>query len=78
LDGDEKLHNGDIEGENMVDVGVEVHVEDGGDLNSPTVDKLMFLDDGIQIRDIVCDMRFYPVFWHDLYGLIHQVLCEIL
>jgi hypothetical protein len=48
LDGDEKLHNGDIEGENMVDVGVEVHVEDDGDLNSPTVDMLMFLDNGIK------------------------------
>jgi hypothetical protein len=42
------LHNGDIEAENMVDVGVEVHVEDDGDLNSPTVDMLMFLDNGIK------------------------------
>jgi hypothetical protein len=26
----------------------------------------------------LCDMKFYSVFWHDLYGLIHQVVCEIL
>lgn len=45
LNGDEKLHNGDIEGENMVDVGVEVRVEDGGDLNSPTVDMGVFKED---------------------------------
>ncbi|KAF3945441.1 hypothetical protein CMV_028188 [Castanea mollissima] len=45
LNGDEKLHNGDIEGENMVDVGVEVRVEDGGDLNSPTVDIGVFKED---------------------------------
>lgn len=32
LDGDEKLHNGDIGGENMVDVGVDLHVEDGESL----------------------------------------------
>ena len=45
LNGDEKLHNGDIEGENIVDVGVEVRVEDGGDLNSPTVDMVVFKED---------------------------------
>ncbi|XP_030963155.1 protein FAR-RED ELONGATED HYPOCOTYL 3 [Quercus robur] len=45
LNGDEKLHNGDIEGENMVDVGVEVRVEDGGDLNSPIVDMGVFKED---------------------------------
>jgi hypothetical protein len=45
LDVDEKLHNGDIEGENMVDVGVEVRVEDGGDLNSPLVDMVVFKED---------------------------------
>lgn len=45
LNGDEKLHNVDIEGENIVDVGVEVRVEDGGDLNSPTVDMVVFKED---------------------------------
>ncbi|KAF5447925.1 hypothetical protein F2P56_033439 [Juglans regia] len=45
LNGDEKLHNGDVEGENMVDVGMDVRVEDGGDLNSPTVDMVVFKED---------------------------------
>jgi len=32
------------------------------------------LDTGIQMKD----MQFYSVFWHDLCGLIHQALREIL
>ncbi|KAI4357003.1 hypothetical protein L6164_000981 [Bauhinia variegata] len=45
LDGDEKLHNGDIVGGSMVDTGIEVHATDGGDLNSPTVDLVIFKED---------------------------------
>ncbi|KAG6657190.1 protein FAR-RED ELONGATED HYPOCOTYL 3-like isoform X1 [Carya illinoinensis] len=45
LNGDEKLHNGDVEGDHKVDVGVEVCIEDGGDLNSPTLDMVVFNED---------------------------------
>lgn len=38
LDNKEKLHNGDLESGNMVNIGDEVRAEDGGDLNSPAVD----------------------------------------
>nr|XP_027190196.1 protein FAR-RED ELONGATED HYPOCOTYL 3 isoform X5 [Cicer arietinum] len=43
LEGEEKLHNGD--GRNMIDTGIEVHALNGGDLNSPTVDMVMFKED---------------------------------
>ncbi|XP_022136406.1 protein FAR-RED ELONGATED HYPOCOTYL 3 [Momordica charantia] len=45
LDVEEKLHNGDIESGNMVDATDAMHVEDGGDLNSPMLDMAMFKDD---------------------------------
>ncbi|KAF7824808.1 protein FAR-RED ELONGATED HYPOCOTYL 3 [Senna tora] len=45
LDGEEKLHNGDLEGRNMVGASVEVHALDGGDLNSSTVDMVIFKED---------------------------------
>ncbi|KAM6548642.1 hypothetical protein CsatB_020318 [Cannabis sativa] len=45
LDGEEKLHNGDIISGNMVDIGDEVHTEDGGDLNSPTANMVVFKED---------------------------------
>ncbi|KAI5411086.1 protein FAR-RED ELONGATED HYPOCOTYL 3 [Lathyrus oleraceus] len=45
LDGDEKLHNGGIDGRHIVDAGIEVHALNGGDLNSPTVDMVMFKED---------------------------------
>lgn len=45
LDGEEKLHNGDMESGNMVDIGDEVPAEDGGDLNSPTGDIVVFKED---------------------------------
>lgn len=45
LDGEEKLHNGDMESGNMVDIGNEVPAEDGGDLNSPTGDIVVFKED---------------------------------
>ncbi|CAK8564850.1 unnamed protein product [Lathyrus sativus] len=45
LEGDEKLHNGGIDGRHIVDAGIEVHALNGGDLNSPTVDMVMFKED---------------------------------
>uniref|UniRef100_A0A5B6YHX8 Protein FAR1-RELATED SEQUENCE n=1 Tax=Davidia involucrata TaxID=16924 RepID=A0A5B6YHX8_DAVIN len=45
LDGEDKLHNGDGESGNMVDVGDEVHAEDGGDMNSPAADTVEFKED---------------------------------
>ncbi|KAF7836289.1 protein FAR-RED ELONGATED HYPOCOTYL 3 [Senna tora] len=45
LGGEEKLHNVDIEGRSMVDGNVEVHAIDGGDLNSPTLDMVIFKED---------------------------------
>lgn len=45
LDSEEKLHNGDMESGNMVDIGDEVRAEDGGDLNSPTGDIVVFKED---------------------------------
>jgi hypothetical protein len=45
LEGEEKLHNGGIDGRHMVDAGIEVHALNGGDLNSPTVDMVMFKED---------------------------------
>ncbi|GAU16402.1 hypothetical protein TSUD_117510 [Trifolium subterraneum] len=45
LEGEEKLHNGGIDGRHMVDAGIEVHALNGGDLNSPTVDMMMFKED---------------------------------
>ncbi|XP_047179147.1 protein FAR-RED ELONGATED HYPOCOTYL 3 [Vigna umbellata] len=45
LDSEEKLHNGGIDGRNIVDAGIEVHALNGGDLNSPTVDIVMFKED---------------------------------
>ncbi|KAF1885510.1 hypothetical protein Lal_00029399 [Lupinus albus] len=45
LDTEDKLRNGDIEGRSMVDACVEVHPLDGGDLNSPTVDMVMFKEE---------------------------------
>ncbi|CAJ2638651.1 protein FAR-RED ELONGATED HYPOCOTYL 3 isoform X3 [Trifolium pratense] len=45
LEGEEKLHNGDIDGRHMVDAGIELHALNGGDLNSPTVDMVMFKED---------------------------------
>jgi hypothetical protein len=58
LGGDEKLHNGDIGGENMVDVGVDLHVEDG---ESPRWTSLMFLDDGIHCMRH--EVLFYVLAW---------------
>ncbi|KAK4256498.1 hypothetical protein QN277_009350 [Acacia crassicarpa] len=43
LDGDEKFHNVDVEGRNIVDAGVSAL--DGGDLNSPTLDMAIFKED---------------------------------
>ncbi|KAH0983839.1 hypothetical protein GBA52_011016 [Prunus armeniaca] len=45
LEHEEKLQNGDIENGNIVDVRDEVHAEDGGDLNSPTADMVVFKED---------------------------------
>ncbi|XP_062107020.1 protein FAR-RED ELONGATED HYPOCOTYL 3 isoform X2 [Humulus lupulus] len=45
LDGEEKLHNGDIISGSMVDIGDEVQTEDGGDLNSPTANMVVFKED---------------------------------
>ena len=45
LDGEEKLHNGDIMSGNMVDIGDEVQAENGGDLNSPTTNMVVFKED---------------------------------
>ncbi|KAK7271552.1 hypothetical protein RJT34_27538 [Clitoria ternatea] len=45
LDSEEKLHNGGIDGRNIVDTGIEVHALNGGDLNSPTVGMVMFKED---------------------------------
>ncbi|KAH7533614.1 hypothetical protein FEM48_Zijuj04G0150400 [Ziziphus jujuba var. spinosa] len=45
LDNEEKLHNGDIETGNMVDIVDDVRAEDGGDLNSPTTDIVVFKED---------------------------------
>ncbi|KAM5580197.1 protein FAR-RED ELONGATED HYPOCOTYL 3 [Rosa sericea] len=45
LEHEEKLHNGDIENAHIVDVRDDVHAEDGGDLNSPTADMVIFKED---------------------------------
>ncbi|KAL5581607.1 hypothetical protein UlMin_014049 [Ulmus minor] len=45
LDGEEKLHNGDIVSRHMVDMGDEMQAEDGGDLNSPTANMVVFKED---------------------------------
>ncbi|GMN27345.1 hypothetical protein TIFTF001_001608 [Ficus carica] len=45
LDGDEKLHNGDLMTASMVDIGDEVQAEDGGDLNSPMTNAVVFKED---------------------------------
>ncbi|KAK7322502.1 hypothetical protein VNO77_25883 [Canavalia gladiata] len=45
LDSEEKMPNGGINGRNIVDAGIEVHALNGGDLNSPTVDMVMFKED---------------------------------
>ncbi|KAJ7959690.1 Protein far-red impaired response 1-like [Quillaja saponaria] len=44
LGAEEKLHNGDVEGGNMVNIGVEIHAQDGG-LNSASVDMIVFKED---------------------------------
>uniref|UniRef100_A0A0A0KV81 Protein FAR1-RELATED SEQUENCE n=1 Tax=Cucumis sativus TaxID=3659 RepID=A0A0A0KV81_CUCSA len=45
LDVEEKLHNGVIESGDMVDATNGMHVEDGGNLNSPMLDMVMFKED---------------------------------
>lgn len=45
LDGDEKLHNGDLMTASMVEIGDEVQAEDGGDLNSPMTNAVVFKED---------------------------------
>ncbi|XP_025624747.1 protein FAR-RED ELONGATED HYPOCOTYL 3 isoform X1 [Arachis hypogaea] len=45
LDGEEKLNNGAMEGRNMVDPGMELQALNGGDLNSPTLDMVIFKED---------------------------------
>ncbi|KAA8524215.1 hypothetical protein F0562_010641 [Nyssa sinensis] len=45
LDGEDKIHNGDGESGSMVDVGDEVHAEDGGDMNFPAADMVEFKED---------------------------------
>lgn len=44
LDAEEKLHNGDLEGGKIVDVGADVHAENGGHLNSSMAD-MVFKED---------------------------------
>nr|XP_028963965.1 protein FAR-RED ELONGATED HYPOCOTYL 3 isoform X3 [Malus domestica] len=45
LEHEEKVHNGDIASENIEDVRDEVRAEDGGDLNYPTPDMVVFKED---------------------------------
>lgn len=45
LDGEEKLHNGDIMSGSLVSMGDEIQAENGGDLNSPTADMAVFKED---------------------------------
>ncbi|XP_028803320.1 protein FAR-RED ELONGATED HYPOCOTYL 3 [Neltuma alba] len=45
LEDEEKLHTGDLEGQNMVGASVDAHALDSGDLNSSTMDMAMFKEE---------------------------------